>query len=111
MQISGEREPLPIYNDFLKAFDQILDSDVKMIRPRPQSSGSYRDYRTTGYEEDEDEEQEGGGGGGGSAAAAVLASNGGKGFRRGKPLVIWIMGMEIMVLKVFIARQIAKVGD
>ncbi len=84
-----------MYNDFLKAFEQILDSDVKIMRPRPHSSGSYRDYRTNDYGDDDD-----GGGedgdrdGDGGLRGHRLETNGveGPGFRRGKPLVVWVMG-------------------
>ena len=52
-QIQGERHPDQIFADFKEAFDRILDSEVILTRPRPQSSGSYREYRHSASGEEE----------------------------------------------------------
>ena len=41
-QIGGERAPELIYDDIETAVNHILNSDTQLKRPRPQSSGSYR---------------------------------------------------------------------
>jgi len=89
-QIRGEREPEGIFRDFIRAFEQILDSDVKMLRPRPQSSGSYRTFRADQHV-DEDEEDEAGAPPIQGDVGLVSQHEGGRS-HRGKPLVIWIIG-------------------
>ena len=51
-QIRGERHPDHIYEDMEKAFEQILESDNRLTKPRPQSAGSYKDYQSKSSESD-----------------------------------------------------------
>lgn len=79
--MSGERRPQAIYTDFVKAFDQILESDVKLIGPRPHSSGSYRNYRINIREDGDDLDNL-------DRNVEPIFENG---TERG-PMVIWIVG-------------------
>lgn len=49
--IQGERHPDNIFADFVEAFERILESEAILSRPRPHSSGSYRDYKHVNDEE------------------------------------------------------------
>ncbi len=93
-KINGERQPKAIFKDFLQAFEQILDADVKIIRPRPQSSGSYRDYLTNEVLEDTDEELEENDDHQGMLKGYKLPRRDQQPpqIRKGKPMVIWIIG-------------------
>lgn len=63
-----------------------------MIRPRPQSSGSYREYRTNEYEDEDDDELAEDSGGGLKGYKLDNPNSRGPSLRQGKPLVIWIIG-------------------
>ena len=75
------------------AFEQVLESDNRVTRPRPQSSGSYREYRTKNPETDptlDDPNMSSGflsKSGSGKAPLSVRETLNG-----GRPFVIWIMG-------------------
>jgi hypothetical protein len=86
-QIGGERSPESIYGDMGTAVNHILDSEVKLLRPRPQSSGSYRQYRYGADNEDEDY-----GLGPAAAFVGVSTSFDPAGPTDGPPMVVWVMG-------------------
>jgi len=67
-----------------------------MLRPRPQSSGSYRNYRAgdrgKGDEDLDENGVEGDTGVRGLAIESAAHKERAPRFRRGKPLVIWLIG-------------------
>lgn len=75
----------------MAAFDAILASDVKMLRPRPQSSGSYRAFRYNDEavphgddDSDEDDDDET------NTSDIIVQVNSTEDSKR--PEVIWIVG-------------------
>ncbi len=88
-QIGGERSPEAIFEDMQTALDHMLESGERLLKPRPESAGSYRHYRYDNDEEDEDYD-----GGITRAAAFVGVPTGapsGLTFE-GPPMVLWVVG-------------------